>query len=41
MPKKYLVPKNVDPIELADRMKRGATTKFLKDAEELRRSRSR
>lgn len=34
------VPKNVDPVKLADKMKRGMTTKFLKDIEELKKSKS-
>ncbi len=32
------VPWNVDPVKLADKIKRGMTAKFLKDIEELENS---
>lgn len=33
-----LIPRNADPVKLADRMKRGMSKKFLRDLEELRKA---
>ena len=35
---KLIIPANVDPIELADEIKRGMTKEFLKDIERIRKA---